>query len=305
MPYEWIQTTLPNSNWTSVASNGEGNILLAVDSENIYISKNFGTNWEILKAIEDPEVHIHISINDTGRYIFYIYGKSLYISQNFGNSFHEIKINKGVLGDTSIDYLGENMYATAYELIDDLYYNYVYVSNDYGNTWKLTFEETNINRITSIASAGNSGCVYVAFNTKILVSTNYGNKFIDKITTKSLFLAANYSGEYLINGSTSDTINGRFFYQNFVYCVNKIKIHTNGYGYNYVIINDVGNIMGITISQNDTTESSIYTSEDFGVNWTTNSPIKEYKSLACNKNGTLIIACTTNEYVYVGKYVNV
>ena len=124
--------------WTGVASSNTGNYLFACAySSGIYISKDYGTSWNLTSA---PIITwLGISCNSTGeRIVAVTLFNYIYISNDYGITWIRTSAPYGAWRAVTSNNTGQ--YITAVSSNDE---GSIYVSNDYGVTWSTTNSPTN------------------------------------------------------------------------------------------------------------------------------------------------------------------
>jgi photosystem II stability/assembly factor-like uncharacterized protein len=185
------RTSAPtNASWQSVASSSDGTKLVAVGG-GIYISTNYGETWTP-KLDDISRLWKSVSVSKSGQYQTAVVNSSsisgyIYISSDFGNTWivrltdtcrkwHSVSISDSGQYQTAVVYcnafdinlpdLENNFGLNLLEFIDN---GYIYISGDFGNTWKV--ELNNLSRkwiSVSISATGqyqtaveNNGFIYI------------------------------------------------------------------------------------------------------------------------------------------------
>jgi hypothetical protein len=177
----WTQTSAPDKNWASIASDNTGQYLAAVVGGggipgNIYTSNDSGSTWTQTSApIKD---WISITSDSTGQYLAAaVLNEGIYTSSNYGSTWTQTSAPTGGWSSITSDSTGQYLAAVS------IYYP-LYKSSDYGSTW---FSQGDIKNFASIASS--------ADGLKLASATNNagtsGNVFILNQVNRTNFVAIN------------------------------------------------------------------------------------------------------------------
>ena len=227
--------------WSSIAMDAQGKNQIALvyndtepsNSRGVYISKDYGVNWQLIStgalpysglawrgcAISHNAKHQSIS-----SYNFTNYPGSIFVSNDYGQNWSE----KNPPSNTSSRrYMSLSMSSNGqiqivgtqrFDSLDTR--NNLFISNDYGNTWKGTGPTgLNIDAACAINENGSNivACAYygkaidpgyvdnLVDNSKIYLSNNYGNTWTPKesnrnwtsisISNDSKYIAATVYGD--------------------------------------------------------------------------------------------------------------
>jgi photosystem II stability/assembly factor-like uncharacterized protein len=172
--------------------------------------------------------------------------------------------------------------------------NGIYVSSDYGTTWKNTFNS--FTGLTYIKSNSSGKYLAVCGGDRVYTSNDYGNTWIlQKFPSNGNSLTAitsNSSGQYL-------AVCGEFYgiYVSSNYGIDWIQSNapsTYEYLWTAITTNANGNYMFATYTNVNLNGSGIYVSSNYGINWSL-----KYKILG---NWTQIISDATGQYVMASSY---
>ena len=128
---KWVDVTtdkIPNQKWLSVSISTAGRYQVAVEETgDIYVSKNFGIDWNIKTNIGEANSN-SISMSTSGQYQTASNGRNIYISSNYGETWNSVYNfgNTQVFVGVSLNGQYQNVISSGDSL---------YQSRDYGLTW--------------------------------------------------------------------------------------------------------------------------------------------------------------------------
>lgn len=323
MKYVWDKKNSFESSWLSVSCNETGEKLIAGNNTGVYISVDYGNSWILSLSV----VNTKISVNSdySGFNLVVLTDQYFYVTTDGGITWSlelsKIEIESNIDGKytfelVSNDSTGKYVYITTTYGYNNShkksYQNIIYKSSNYGKNLKIVYSTEYIMdtdyKYRAITTASNSGYVYIAAYTHIMCSTDNGENWqqLESNGSKCIYICSNELGDVVFTGSKSEfEPYNLVLYENFVENFKYIDIpQNNGTGYNHIIINDKSDILAATISIDGDDKSLIYNSFDGGKIWTTtDTEAKLYSWMASNKDGSQIIACVNNGYIYIGKLV--
>ena len=308
--------------WSSIAISANGQFQIASDygtsstsyaTSYIYVSNNYGLSWRSITSITNFGCpFISVSISSSGQYMIALLNATTqtyyYTSNDYGVTWTQ---SVGSINSFQL----KNIYASAmsstgqYQVFLQNFSNntyFIYLSNNYGNSFNNTFTISNPNNYTSIAISSTGQYITACGNSGIYNSNNFGN-YWSKVSSVSNFSCITLSAT------------GQYQYC----CVNSGQIYySNNYGIIWTLLSasPSGTWKSITVSSNGQyvaaaqKSGNIYTSNNFGNSWTiTKAGSKSWNSIAMSSNGNYITACASefasslveNIYSSVIPYANV
>jgi photosystem II stability/assembly factor-like uncharacterized protein len=175
-----------NSFW-DVATSADGAIVAAVQNGgNIWVSRNFGVNWEQRTNVTTPNGSglggwLNVAMSDSGQYIVTTRAGTLYRSNDFGATFTQKIIDSRIPGNSDeipvIAISGDGQRI----IVPTAHYNNVYISSNFG----LSFFAVSALPDLPWASAGISGdgntLVAAAYTNNIWVSHDSGSTWTETV----------------------------------------------------------------------------------------------------------------------------
>ena len=128
---KWVDVTadkIPDQKWLAVSISTTGRYQVAVEENgDIYVSKNFGIDWNIKTNIGNA-ISNSISMSTSGQYQTASNGQNIYISSNYGETWDSVYNfgNTQVFVGVSLNGQYQNVISSGDSL---------YQSKDYGLTW--------------------------------------------------------------------------------------------------------------------------------------------------------------------------
>jgi photosystem II stability/assembly factor-like uncharacterized protein len=321
---------IPQNNWQSVKMSLHGSYQLVIDSSNgyVYRSTNYGNNWGKIEEIPQNNwktISISYLNNDVSGQIQYVFGdntQNSYKTTNYGNNW--IPIENSKRNWKKIEISPDGKYIVA--IVDDI--DYIYISNDYGQSWKL---KKNREQWVDITLSYDSQTILITNGNEIYISndsgsnwnfllptinlTNLSNLFITK--NKEIYVYSSVNNDYIYKYSTSllnnNDYNVQFKYNNEENSSNEtvtpIDISLNNidnndfnkfeYDISYINIqNNTSQINRLNISNNKKyitaiSNNNVYVSSNYGNNWSTNIVIQNFINLVSIKMST------TGQYQFI------
>jgi hypothetical protein len=141
----WTQTSAPIANWSSIASNNNGQYIVAcVNGGGIYSSIDYGASWlEQTNGLSNPSSWkcVATASNSSGSFLVgcvqndYIYISPYFQGYQWNNSFGQFSSDNTTHNNNWIslatDSNGQIIIGAIYGELN----GYIYISNDYGITW--------------------------------------------------------------------------------------------------------------------------------------------------------------------------
>ena len=310
----WINTNL---GWTNICMSGSGKYQYAIPffntsystsfgnlSSYIFRSSSYGDNWQNIYinninytntfTSNSNTAWNSISTSSSGQYICAAGDLThIYLSSNYGNDWYIsntiTNVTNKIWSSLSMSSSGKYIYATAIANNGSAI-NYtnitgfnlfsgelIYVSNNFGNTWytstitggtTIIGSNTNYRHWQYISSSSNGQYAYACS------SYLSGNPIRDG----NIFYTTNYGVDFIVSNSGND------YWQ---------SISTSSSG-QYVVA---------TSQSSGSTNGFIYSSYDYGINWTKrvngtptqcNATSAAFNGICISSNGQYINACATN-----------
>jgi len=291
IPNGWTLTSLPNEDWSGVASSADGTKLVAVDlsgGHQIYVSSSSGVIWRPYGPAASWR-GIASSADGTKLAAAPWYG-SIYISTDSGVTW---------TATTSPSYSWRSMASSAdgTKLAAGAFWEGVFeVSTNSGATWMASSMSGSINWMP-VAWSADGGVLVAACGSTVYVSTNSGatsrSTTLPGMNCTSVASAADGSKLFAAGGSiyistnlgASWTISGPASGAGLVAC--------SGDGYRLAAVSD-----------------QVYISDDGGTTWTCVGPrtpptYMSWSTIACSADGSRLIAAIEDYYdgpVYTGVF---
>lgn len=277
----WVSrsTGLPQSNFINIIDIKGDSIYAGTERDGMFLSTNNGNSWnQVLNEFQNNEVY-EIKIDADGRiYVASEYG--FYVSidngQTWYNSFQgsnirSIAIKNGVL------YAGRYYYTS-----DSSYYNSVYVSYDYGNSWSSISNGVVMEKIL---------CIEIGITGEIIVGTE----------GSGIFISANNGATWAAfnNGLTNNCIGVLLSKDSTIFCGTRRGLLRTDNSFSFWDLTGVTNTTIYALSSFSnwilagTMEHGIYMSDDNGDNWTPKNTGLDYfsvKAIVHNTAGNIFIA---------------
>ena len=266
-----------------------------------------GTNAWTLSVDSDNVIPFNsITMSSSGQYLAACSNSNIFTSNNYGvnwTSGLQTLSASSITSSSSGQYLAALVNSQGVIGIDSS----VYTSSNYGMTWENQITLNNCNG-SKIISSSSGQYLAICGNFLIWLSDNYGSSWtlptlptISQGTYAFTSITISSSGQYLAASSSN------------IYSGGAVLVSSD-FGVNWVSnsgmtgTNGVGNLFSITSSSSgkylavvfyntsDSTESGVYTSEDYGENWTyqSNSPNnKNLLSITSSGSGQTIALCSS------------
>lgn len=139
-------------------------------SGKVYVSTDGGNSFQLV-ATEATRIE-GVAISGNGNFIFYWRKTLLYRSTDFGKTWSDFSIGGGNGGVTSFDLSNDGKYM----ICTREYMGYVYVSKDYGNSWKdIRMNTYNIPQ-AAISGSGKKSVAAEGYN--ILLSSDFLESYV-------------------------------------------------------------------------------------------------------------------------------
>ena len=286
-PPQWIFTARESSrNWRGVASNSEGDKLVACDqNQQIYTSSNYGANWT---ARESDRVWAAVASNSAGdKLVACVTSGPIYTSTNSGVTWTAQNS-----GDGNWDSVASNSGGDKLVACNNL--GFIFTSTDSGLTWiEQRSSPTNCNSVASDSTG--TKLVACRINGFIYTSTDSGVTWeIRESSRRWQYVASNSGGDKLVA------------------CVNGGQIYTStNSGVNWTAQNS-GSLNWLSVASNSAGDKlvacvvnggQIYTSTNSGVTWTVqDSGARNWNSVASNSAGDKLVACAQAGQILTGVY---
>ena len=285
----WTANTSAHSTtWSLVSVSSSGMYQIASNSSSTFISLNYGVTWTSSLQYS----YRSVAISSTGEYVTGVNSNGIYRSSitltadsypglmfgSYSDIFSDFTVDLGAVGPTGnfgmnwittntsigtknwtcISLSASGQYQTAGVAND-----FIYISNDYGNTWTQTASSLNWNRV-SISSSGQYQTA-VVYGGYIYISSDYGNTWTQKASSlnwRGVSISA--SGQY--QTACTDNLNNGYIYT------------SSDYGNTWKQVSEYGNWYSVTVSASGQYQTAVegngdlFISSDYGNTWT-KSPI--------------------------------
>jgi hypothetical protein len=281
----WTQTSSASANWCSPAISGTGQYQInAIYGGAIYYSSNYGQTWTI--ATSSPTGNWGTAaISNNGKYAVicpigngYFTPGLAYYSSTYGQTWTSTAIS--VNGYVGISLSGQYMCISNY-------WNGtvgVYVSSNYGLTWT----RTNTNAIYVLCMSGTGQYLYGApyASGSAYMSSDYGQtwRVMSGITPSSVnpqAMSTSASGRYI---SIAGNVTGFYYSSNYGLTFTKSASATSSQCMSMSMTSSgqyqIAQQLGST---------TVYSSKDYGVTWSTTTGINNIVFIAMSPNGQYIM----------------
>ena len=149
----WVPvTSIVNRPWTSISISASGQYQTAVTnvdpvSAYIYISKNYGSTWNINNSISDTNFWTSVSVSATGQYQTATTNNDrIYVSNNYGTTWSPTTFN-GAWQRVVVSSSGQFQAVANYN-------GYIVISNNYGVTWNQNLSSIKTWSSIAMSSSG-------------------------------------------------------------------------------------------------------------------------------------------------------
>lgn len=266
----WTQTGAPNKTWTSIASSADGSKLAAAAFDGIYTSTNYGNTWVSNNVPAGAWLSVASSADGSRLAAAFIVA-SIWVSTNSGLTWMQTSV-------PATNHLGEPNFWTGITSSADgtklvavaggnaPHKGAIFISANSGANWTETVAPIDYWSSVSSSADGSKLAAAVRGNAQITnggsiyISTNFGVVWTQANAPTNLrWTAIASSADGSKLAATDESL---WVVDHFVY-------------------------------------NSVYTSEDYGVNWTSNNvPNTGWASVAFSADGTKLIAVAQSGYIY-------
>lgn len=242
---------IPSLFWKSISISCDGKLSVAAPkNENLIYSYD---SWETYNTIQLKKNWTSVSVSGNGKFFLACsYGDKLFLGSNNNSSIQisEIGLNNKWMS-CCVSYTGK--YQTAVS-------DYVYVSNNYGITWKAKSEKNNW----------------------FSVAMSYDGKYQTAVDVNgSIYTSEDY-------GETWLPINSGDYYNKWENIKDMI-----GAKYANVSVSGTGQFQSISV-----TDGKIYVSSDYGRSWNSILQIKQWFGISTSEKNKYQLLCEYSGYLY-------
>jgi photosystem II stability/assembly factor-like uncharacterized protein len=289
-----------NQNYNTVSSDKTGQYLVASDYNNkyVYASTNYGETWN-QQGTPNTNVggNFKVLITPDSNYMYV-----MIVSQGFYINTSPPSPPAEWIRETENNYYTRFVCDSSGRFIAGVYYGTIYTSFDYGQHWSSGRDD--FDYINDIACDSTGKYIVLATNNSEVLyrSTNYGKTFSEIIMPVSsgwLSITSDASGHNLVAGQYGSdmyysTDSGTTWTQSNVESPLPTRFTSVVSSYNGEHVIAAG-------FNDDTSDTTIYTSADYGANFTNWNPISSgviINQLACDSTGQYVVAAATTSGVY-------
>lgn len=167
---------------------------------------------------------------------------------------------------------------------------YIYMSNDYGITWRTTMMDAQA--LNSVKNSYDGKIIIVTGTYGIFISTDYGYNWNFKSFSLCKLVTMNSSSQYIYFFSDSDLIISK------------------DYGVTFTTVYNIGNPSGLKSNLKGDIiigcsryNGHVFISYNYGNNWNIINalPTTDYSGVACNSTGQILIAYTYSTTIWISK----
>ena len=177
---------IDNLSSVSVSGNGQYQVITAKASNSIFISTNYGSNWNQVTIFGTSTAPSTVTsgscaMSTSGQYIVVYFGNyGLFVSSNYGQIWNQITSNLPTPTTTSVYNVD---ISTSGQYITLTFNNTLYSSSSYGTNWSInTSSVLNTSNIFTDLSMSSTGQYQVLATTatggNVYVSSDYGNTWL-------------------------------------------------------------------------------------------------------------------------------
>lgn len=202
-----------NGGWIGAAISSTGQYMILCQHNtpgNVYLSTNFGASWTLSSGLTSRDNYFGASISATGQYMLvqnYSIGTS--ISNNYGSTWTLMGTSYGLNQTTNVGHIASNMSDNGqYMAIAGSFSNTIFVSNNYGVTWKPSIITTDMNSIC-VSSTGQYMVTASTTGTGsgVYSSTDYGVTWTKNTNlptaTQTFMLAMSKDAKYILSSKNT------------------------------------------------------------------------------------------------------
>ncbi len=269
--------------WNSIAMSSDGKYQTAVVKNGyIYVSSDYGNTWT---AEGSSGTWIDVAMSSDGKYQTATDGGgAIYASSDYGQTWTVRDSSGKVWWYVAISADGKYQTAT----VDN---GQLYVSSDYGQTWSVG-ESTNRNWWGVAMSS--DGKYQTAAANDLYISSDYGHTWTAKGSVQNWReVAMSSNGKY----QTATVFNGVGSGQIYVssdYGNTWTAEDSSNKGWYPVAMSSDGKYQTAAVYQGD-----LYTSSNYGVNWTDEGNNKSWAGIATSSDGKYQTAVPHSDQIYV------
>lgn len=303
--YTQFQTILTTPSFISVATDITGTYIGGVtgsigatNSNLVYLSSNGGSSWSTISI----ETNLNcISINNTGQYIAVAaLGGKIHVSNNYGSTWSSITSGSGYLWNC-IKVSSTGQYMVAGPLGYQIFY-----STNYGVNWTASSTIYGTANWFSFCMNSNATQIYVASESGVLKSTNFGSTWSVISNYDSMSIACNSNGTQILLGTYDQgvylSINSGTTWIN-----TNLPTTKNGSSvqYNAVSSSSSGQyLVASNVISSNISSGNIYFSNNYGSNWNLlngSAGNLNGSSISSINNSSIIISLSAANGIY--KYI--
>jgi hypothetical protein len=274
--------------WNYIASDGSGDILVAVRYEYVYVSTNRGVSWTSSPQYPTRLLK-HIGINSDGSFIGVCSNNAsqLIVSENAGVSWSLRGDTRGRTGLTASS-TGLKLATIGIPGSYDSYY--VLTSTDGGYNWTSRFYHGSLGNGIAADSTGTYIIVTTTRNPGFLYrSGNSGATWSNPFNYNCSCPAVNSDGSRM--ALKREYNNPGYIYTSSNYGVNwSVQSGSGSRYWNSICMDSTGQYLAASVGG-----GYIYTSNDWGVTWVqrTNSGSRYWTNVASDSTGQYLVAATS------------
>ncbi|NDG33385.1 hypothetical protein EB118_25435, partial [bacterium] len=277
--------------------------------------KNFGKFWDFknLSIISTRS----FAISSNGKYQYITSTDGIRVSTDYGVNFNLSSAPNTTFNYISCDSTGK--YVTAVINNGTTYYG-IYISNDYGTTWRQarmidnTLTPNQYYNAISVSGNGRYQVVVIMMllpsNSSVYVSNNYGENWSNVIPNPSSnsWVSINYSGQY--QSIVAFNVEPPKYSHDYGLTWNKARDMSNNIlpngEWSSIAVSSTGQYQTATIKANTANSSTnIYYSTNYGVNWSiakliddTNLPSVSYVNVGMSADGQYQVCVAYNNNIF-------
>ncbi len=283
----WTADPFFNDNLTSVSmsSNGEYQAAVSTNANYIWVSSDYGKNWNNLST---PAYYTDIAMSSDGKIMAATANNSdnIYVSTDYGENW---TTKASARSWSSVTMSSDGKIMTATDDDEGGASADIYISKDYGNTWTAAGQTgTHVWSDVAMSSDGKIMTAVSSTSDYIYVSYDYGASWTTKDSTRNwngiamssdgkIQAATNNGGYIYISTNYGDTWSTTGSVKNWT----KIAMSTNG------------KIMTAVISGD-----TIYASNNYGTTWSSTGAVKTWNGIAMSSDGKIQLASEYSTTVY-------